>query len=115
MKDDNIELEAKLTSIHPLINGSFSLIFRTNSLESSDKLSILQYHQKTGKLYFSKDTVKDNKVSRIDNTEQTQLQRLKTQLKQKYDILNINKPFQEWYIEQLNDVIKSIRDYKIIQ
>ncbi len=115
MKDDNIELEAKLTSIHPLINGSFSLIFKTNPLEDTDKLSILQYHQKTGKLYFSKGNVKDSKVSRIDNTEQTQLQRLKTQLKQKYDILNINEPFQEWYIEQLNDVIKSIRDYKIIQ
>ncbi len=113
MNKNTIQLKSKLTSIHPLVTGNFSLIFKTQELTSEDKMSILAYHQKEGTLLFQEEESNKN-ITAIDETEQTQLQRIKAQLKSKYDKDNIKQPFQDWYIEQLSIIIKLIREDKLL-
>ena len=113
MNDKNITLKAKLTSIHPLVTGNFSLIFKTEDISIEDKMSILYYHQKEGTLSFTeKEQDKQIKIKNI--SEQTRYQRIKAQLKAKYDIEDTTEPFIEWYNKQLDIIIKYIRDNKIL-
>lgn len=113
MEDNILNVNAKLTSVHPLINGNFSLIFKTEELTTENKMSILQFHQKEGSLTFT-EVLTNKNIQTIEDTEQTQLQRLKAQLKLKYDLLDTNIPFQEWYTNQLGIIIKLIREDKIL-
>ena len=101
-------INAKLASIHPLVNGSFSLIFKSKELDRDTKNSILDFHQLEGSLVF---TEKDTKINIVESsTEQSIHQRLRAKIYSLYETTDKKITAEEYYIQTISNLINDLEN-----
>lgn len=109
METNSFTIKSKLTSIHPLVSGGLSMIFRTEELDSMEKGKMLAFHTREGIVTFEVDNTDITSIT----TEQSQIQRLRAILKKEYNMTDKSKTFEDWYIDRLENIIKLIKDNKV--
>jgi 2'-5' RNA ligase len=66
-KDGTMDVEAQYTSIKPLVDGSASIIFKTEPVSQKKMAELLYYYRKQGKLSFA---AEDGQEIPVENEEQ---------------------------------------------
>lgn len=101
-------INAKLASIHPLVNGSFSLIFKSRELDRDTKNNILDFHQLDGNLQFSQQELSKDIVE--SSTEQSINQRLRARIYSLYETTDKKLSQEEYYILTISNLINDLEN-----
>lgn len=67
--DERMDVAAKYTSIKPLVDGSASIIFKTEAVDQAKMAELLYYYRKEGKLSF---VAEDGQEISVENEEEAQ-------------------------------------------
>lgn len=105
-----LNINAKLTSIHPLVNGSFSIIFRSKELDRENKNNLLDFYQLTGSLIFAEEEVKKDIIEIQTGNEQSITQRLRARIYSLYEKSDKKLTQEQFYIEKITQIISNLEE-----
>ena len=112
--NNGFTVEAVLTRISSTVDGALSLGLHTKELDPIEKVSIMDFHNKSGWLLFSPNKIEDKDIpsARAEIGSKTPSQRLRAVLYILWEQTNpiTRGSFDEFYTDKMESVITKIKE-----